>query len=70
MNGTPETTASKSGASDIRGGHWAYRLAPAAWRPYLKLARFDRPIGTWLLLFPCWWSLSMAAAFSLDGSIW
>jgi 4-hydroxybenzoate polyprenyltransferase len=29
-------------------------------RPYLKLARFDRPIGGWLLLFPCWWSLALA----------
>ncbi len=65
MSGTPETTAREaaaSNASDIRGGHWAYRLAPAAWRPYLALARFDRPIGTWLLLFPCWWGLSLALA--------
>jgi 4-hydroxybenzoate polyprenyltransferase len=62
MSGTPETTSSDMTASDIRSGHWAYRAAPAAWRPYLKLARIDRPIGTWLLLFPCWWSLSLAAA--------
>ena len=26
--------------------------------PYIKLARIDRPIGTWLLLFPCWWALA------------
>ncbi|MCK5276010.1 MAG: 4-hydroxybenzoate octaprenyltransferase, partial [Alphaproteobacteria bacterium] len=31
-------------------------------RPYLRLARIDRPIGTWLLLFPCWWSVSLAAS--------
>lgn len=30
-------------------------------KPYLHLARVDRPIGTWLLLFPCWWSLTLAA---------
>src|SRR4029078_12200635 len=30
------------------------------WLPYLRLARFDRPIGAWLLLFPCWWSQAMA----------
>ena len=23
--------------------------APPAWRPYLRLARYDRPIGFWLL---------------------
>jgi 4-hydroxybenzoate polyprenyltransferase len=49
-------------ASDIRGDHWSLRLAPEAVRPYLRLIRFDRPIGTWLLLFPCWWSLALAAA--------
>jgi 4-hydroxybenzoate polyprenyltransferase len=59
MTSPPETTAS-GGISDIRSGHWAYRLAPGPARPYLKLARIDRPIGTWLLLFPCWWSLSLA----------
>lgn len=29
-------------------------------KPYLRLARMDRPIGSWLLLFPCWWSLALA----------
>ena len=48
-------------ASDIRADHWTLRLAPAPARPYLRLIRIDRPIGTWLLLFPCWWSLSLAA---------
>jgi 4-hydroxybenzoate polyprenyltransferase len=38
---------------------WVERL-PAAWRPYAVLARWDRPIGTWLLLWPCWWSLLLA----------
>jgi len=49
-------------ASDIAHDHWAVRLAPVAARPYLRLIRIDRPIGTWLLLFPGWWSLSLAAA--------
>ena len=35
--------------------------APAAVRPYLRIARLDRPIGTWLLLWPCWWALALAA---------
>lgn len=39
---------------------WVDRLAPAAARPYLRLMRLDRPIGTWLLLFPCWWSIALA----------
>ncbi len=37
------------------------RYAPASARPYLRLARLDRPIGTWLLLFPCWWGIAMAS---------
>jgi len=50
-----------SDASDIRADHWTLRHAPAAAKPYLRLVRIDRPIGTWLLLFPCWWSLALAA---------
>jgi 4-hydroxybenzoate polyprenyltransferase len=47
--------------SDAPSGNWVDRIAPASWRPFLRLARMDRPIGTWLLLFPCWWSLTLAA---------
>ncbi|MBF0335592.1 MAG: 4-hydroxybenzoate octaprenyltransferase, partial [Alphaproteobacteria bacterium] len=47
--------------SDIREGDWIDRLIPAAARPYLRLMRIDRPIGTWLLLFPGWWSIALAA---------
>ncbi len=46
---------------DAITGHWADRYAPAALRPYLRLARIDRPIGWWLLLLPCWWSAAIAA---------
>ena len=49
-----------TGYTDIRRQHWTQRLLPPAWRPYARLARWDRPIGIWLLLFPCWWSLAMA----------
>jgi 4-hydroxybenzoate polyprenyltransferase len=45
-------------ASDIRT--WLDRYLPAAARPYARLMRLDRPIGTWLLLFPCWWGLFLA----------
>jgi 4-hydroxybenzoate polyprenyltransferase len=42
-------------------GNWVDGLAPPALRPYLRLARLDRPIGSWLLLLPCWWSAALAA---------
>ena len=42
-------------------GNWVDGLAPAWSRPYLRLARLDRPIGSWLLLLPCWWSSALAA---------
>jgi len=42
-------------------GNWVDSLAPAWSRPYLRLARLDRPIGSWLLLLPCWWSSALAA---------
>lgn len=42
-------------------GNWVDRWAPAWSLPYLRLARFDRPIGSWLLLLPCWWSAGMAS---------
>ncbi len=45
---------------DAPPGNWVDRLAPSKARPYLRLARFDRPIGAWLLLFPCWWSQALA----------
>ncbi len=47
--------------SDIRSDDWADRYAPAGARPYIRLARLDRPIGTWLLLFPGWWGVALAA---------
>ena len=47
-------------ASDIPKGGWIDRWSPLAARPYLRLARLDRPIGTWLLLIPCWWGAALA----------
>jgi 4-hydroxybenzoate polyprenyltransferase len=51
-----------SDATDIRRDDWLARLAPPATLPFLRLARLDRPIGTWLLLFPGWWAIAIAAA--------
>lgn len=56
MSGIDDTAA-----SDIPKGGWVDRLLPAVARPYARLARLDRPIGTWLLLFPCWWSIAFAS---------
>ena len=47
--------------ADARSGNWVDRLAPAFARPYLRLSRADRPIGGWLLMWPCWWSAALAA---------
>ncbi len=49
-------------------GNWVDRLAPLSTRPYLRLARLDRPIGSWLLLMPCLWSTLMAA--TAEGLRW
>jgi len=46
--------------ADAVRGHWADRFLPAALRPYARLARLERPIGWWLLLWPCWWSSALA----------
>jgi 4-hydroxybenzoate polyprenyltransferase len=45
-------------------GNWVDTLAPPWSRPYLRLSRLDRPIGSWLLLIPCWWSAALAASLS------
>jgi 4-hydroxybenzoate polyprenyltransferase len=46
--------------ADAPAGNWVDRLLPESARPYARLARLDRPIGWWLLLIPCWWSLALA----------
>ncbi len=42
-------------------------LAPAAWIPFIQLARIDRPIGWQLLLLPCWWSAALAGIANQRG---
>lgn len=55
-----DATARNTEYSDIPKQGWVDRWMPAPARPFVRLARFDRPIGTWLLLFPCWWSIALA----------
>ncbi|NOL48660.1 4-hydroxybenzoate octaprenyltransferase [Pelistega europaea] len=54
--------------SDIKPNDWVERYLPKSWGPYARLARLDRPVGTWLTLFPCIAALIQAA----DGlpNIW
>jgi 4-hydroxybenzoate polyprenyltransferase len=49
-------------------GNWVDTRAPQWSRPYLRLCRLDRPIGSWLLLIPCWWSAALAAGVARSTS--
>ncbi|GLQ35917.1 4-hydroxybenzoate octaprenyltransferase [Amylibacter marinus] len=54
-------TPDQSGrVADAVDHNWVDRFAPVKARPYLRLSRADRPAGTWLLLIPCWWALTLA----------
>ncbi len=67
-NQVPDVTV-----ADAPPGNWVDVRAPAAWRPYLRLSRADRPVGTWLLLIPCLWAIALAAAASggfAGGDLW
>jgi 4-hydroxybenzoate polyprenyltransferase len=44
------------------GANWVDRRAPEGLKPWLKLGRFDRPIGIWLLLLPGWQGIALALA--------
>ncbi|UWQ22721.1 4-hydroxybenzoate octaprenyltransferase [Jannaschia sp. W003] len=48
--------------ADAVKGNWVDRIAPPWLRPWLRLSRADRPAGTWLLLIPCLWGLTLAVA--------
>lgn len=47
---------------DAAPGNWVDRHAPEGWRPWLKLGRFDRPAGIWLLMLPGWQGIALAGA--------
>jgi len=58
----PQADTDTGQVADAYRGNWVDTMAPAWSRPYLRLSRADRPIGTWLLLLPCWWGVTLAAA--------
>ncbi|MBP0481560.1 4-hydroxybenzoate octaprenyltransferase [Sagittula salina] len=68
MTGTQQTPDTAGQVSDAVKGNWVDTLAPRWTRPYLRLSRADRPIGTWLLLLPCWWGLTLAMVAHGDPS--
>ncbi|MHC0054242.1 4-hydroxybenzoate octaprenyltransferase [Actibacterium sp. D379-3] len=68
MTGTDETPEATGQVFDAVKGNWVDRIAPPRARPYLRLSRADRPIGTWLLLMPCWWGVLLAA--NSTGARW
>ena len=54
--------------ADAAANNWVDKDAPDKLQPYLRLARFDRPIGAWLLLIPGWQGLALAgAAYEWDA---
>lgn len=57
-----QSKASQGRVADAPNRHWVYRVLPRAIWPYAQLARWDRPIGWQLLLWPCWWSAALAAS--------
>ena len=57
----PEAAAPPDSVADAPPGNWVDRFAPGFSRPFLRLSRADRPIGTWLLLIPCLWGIDLAA---------
>jgi 4-hydroxybenzoate polyprenyltransferase len=52
---------SPSSISDAAPGNWVDRHAPDWLKPFARLARWDRPIGVWLLFWPCAWSAALVA---------
>jgi 4-hydroxybenzoate polyprenyltransferase len=65
--GAEVSSKSTSRVADASPSNWVDRWAPLSWQPYLRLGRFDRPIGAWLLLFPCWWSQTLAQVASRES---
>ncbi|OAY59555.1 4-hydroxybenzoate polyprenyltransferase, mitochondrial [Manihot esculenta] len=56
-----EDNKENGGFSKERDVSWIDLYLPRLVRPYARLARLDKPIGTWLLAWPCMWSISLAA---------
>ncbi|PIE16889.1 MAG: 4-hydroxybenzoate octaprenyltransferase [Rhodobacterales bacterium] len=60
MPDAPEVPEPNGQVSDAVADNWVDRFAPPWTRPFLRLSRADRPVGTWLLVLPCWWGVLLA----------
>ncbi len=60
----PQKKEKDQKVQDAVSGSWVDRIAPLSWRPYLRLSRFDRPVGSWLLFLPCVMGAALAACFA------
>lgn len=61
------TTKDTGPVADAVKRHWVDTRLPPVMRPFARLARWERPIGWWLLLWPCWWSAALAAIAGGNG---
>jgi 4-hydroxybenzoate polyprenyltransferase len=66
----PEAPTHHDSVADAPALNWVDRYAPLQAKPYLRLSRADRPIGTWLLLLPCWWGAFLGAASQPETAGW
>jgi 4-hydroxybenzoate polyprenyltransferase len=67
MRPGPTDGRAEGRVADAPADNWVDRHAPPGLRPYLRLSRADRPVGTWLLLLPCWMALALAMAADPAG---
>lgn len=65
----PFDQAAADRVADAPSDTFVYRTLPRAAWPYAQLARWDRPIGWQLLLWPCWWSAALAPHFAAPSAV-
>lgn len=71
MTAPDSETARLSGrVADAPSGNWVYRALPRRLWPFAQVARWDRPIGWQLLMWPCWWSAALAAHVAAEAGLW
>ncbi len=68
MTEISEKSITERMVADALKGSWVHRFLPARFWPYAQLARWERPIGWRLLMWPCWWSIALAYGFAGDGA--
>ncbi len=64
-----DLTQNDQKVQDAVSNSWVDRIAPVWMRPYLRLSRFDRPVGAWLLFLPCVFGAALAGVYA-RASLW